>query len=197
LQNEFLKIQQEIQKTIIFVTHDIYEAIKMGDKIALMKEGRIVQYAPPTDLLYRPKDEFVAGFVGADRALKGLQLIRTKEVMRKSPAAAKPGERVEPVQRRMEQEGVHRLAVIDDEGRFTGWVDASDLERGQRVKEIMTASSITATRNALLSEALSIMLARGVNVLAIVDRYDRLEGVLTFEAIQEALREAAGKEQSS
>ena len=66
LQSEFLKIQQKIRKTIIFVTHDIYEAIKMGDRIALMKEGRLVQYDTPASILYRPQDEFVEGFVGAD-----------------------------------------------------------------------------------------------------------------------------------
>ncbi len=82
LQSEFLKIQQQIKKTIIFVTHDIYEAIKMGDRIALMKDGRLVQYDTPANILYHPKDEFVEGFVGADRALKGLQLIRVKDVMR-------------------------------------------------------------------------------------------------------------------
>ena len=70
LQDEFLKIQQEIKKTIIFVTHDIFEAIKMGDKIALMNEGRLVQYDTPANLLHRPKNEFVENFVGADRAIK-------------------------------------------------------------------------------------------------------------------------------
>ena len=70
LQDEFLKIQQEIKKTIIFVTHDIYEAIKIGDKIALMKEGQLVQYDTPFNLLYKPKNEFVENFVGADEAIK-------------------------------------------------------------------------------------------------------------------------------
>jgi len=70
LQDEFLKIQQEIKKTIIFVTHDIFEAIKIGDKVALMKDGRLVQYDTPVNLLYRPKNEFVKNFVGADRAIK-------------------------------------------------------------------------------------------------------------------------------
>jgi osmoprotectant transport system ATP-binding protein len=196
VQNEFLKIQQELQKTIIFVTHDIYEAIKMGDKIALMKGGRLVQYAPPADLLYRPKDEFVAGFVGADRALKGLQLIRAKEVMWRSPPTAKPEEEVKAARERMERDGIDWLAVVDDEGRFTGWVVSSDLERGQKVKEIMSASAITATRNAVLSEALSLMLTSRLNVLPIVDRYNRLEGVLTFEAIQDALSKAAKEEES-
>ncbi|MCK4390497.1 MAG: betaine/proline/choline family ABC transporter ATP-binding protein [Desulfobacterales bacterium] len=196
LQNEFLKIQQELQKTIIFVTHDIYEAIKMGDKIALMKEGRIVQYAPPADLLYRPRDEFVAGFVGADRGLKGLQLIRTKEVMWRSPPTTKPDEEVMAARERMEREGIDWLAVVDDEGRFTGWVLSSHLEEGRKVKDIMSTSAITATRNAVLSEALSLMLTSGPNVLAIVDRSNRLEGVLTLQAIQNALREAAQKEES-
>jgi osmoprotectant transport system ATP-binding protein len=196
LQNEFLKIQQELQKTIIFVTHDIYEAIKMADRTALMKGGRLVQYAPPADLLYRPKDEFVAGFVGADRGLKGLQLIRAKEVMWRSPPTAKPDEEVGAARERMEREGIDWLAVIDDKGRFTGWVVSSDLERGQKVKEIMSTSAIVATRNAVLSEALSLMLTSGLNVLAIVDRHNRLEGVLTFQAIQDALSKAAKEEAS-
>ena len=152
-----------------------------------------MQYAPPAELLYGPKDEFVADFVGADRGLKGLQLIRTKEVMWRSPRTAKPDEEVKAVRDRMEREGIDWLAVIDDEGRFTGWVVSSDLERGQKVREIMSTSAISATRNAVLSEALSLMLTSGLNVLAIVDQHDRLEGVLTFQAIREALREAAQK----
>jgi osmoprotectant transport system ATP-binding protein len=70
LQDEFLNIQQKIKKTIIFVTHDIFEAMKMGDKIVLMKDGRLVQYDTPTNLLYRPKNKFVENFVGADQAIK-------------------------------------------------------------------------------------------------------------------------------
>ena len=194
LQNEFLKIQQDLQKTIIFVTHDIYEAIKMGDKIALMKQGRLVQYATPADLLYRPKDDFVAGFVGADRGLKGLQLIRTEEIMWRSPPTVKPEEEVKAAQERMEREGIDWLPVIDDKGGFSGWVLISDLKKGQRVKEVMNISPIHASRNAVLSEALSIMLTSGRNVLAIIDKHNRLEGVLTFQAIRETLREAAQKE---
>ena len=193
LQNEFLKIQQDLQKTIIFVTHDIYEAIKIADKIALMKQGRLVQYATPADLLYRPNDDFVASFVGADRGLKGLQLIRTEEIMWRSPPTAKPEEKAKVVQERMERNGIDWLAVIDDKGGFSGWVLASDLKQGQRVKEFMNISRITAFRNAVLSEALSIMLTSGRNILAIINEHNRLEGVLTFEAIREALMKAVQK----
>ncbi|MBW2172588.1 MAG: betaine/proline/choline family ABC transporter ATP-binding protein, partial [Deltaproteobacteria bacterium] len=165
LQNELLKIQQEIRKTIIFVTHDIYEAIKMADKIALMNEGRLVQYAPPADLLFRPKDEFVAGFVGADRALKGLQLIRTQEVMKRDAPTVNLDESVAIAKERMNQERTDWLAVIDAEERFTGWVRFSDLEKGDKVGDIVTTPFATASRNVVLSEALSLMLTSGLNLL--------------------------------
>lgn len=191
LQSEFLKIQQKIKKTIIFVTHDIYEAIKMGDSIALMKEGRLVQYDTPANLLYRPKDEFVEGFVGADRALKGLQLLRVKEVMTSSPPTVKVEERVEAVRKRMEQEGVDSLAVVENDGKFMGWVGMSDLSKGETVKDIMTPSNTTFTVNTVLNEALSVMLSSGLKALPIVGEDNRLEGVLTFDAIQKTLHEAA------
>ena len=81
LQNEFLRLQQEIRKTIVFVTHDIDEAIKMGDHIAvLQKGGKLAQYAPPAELLMFPNGRFVEDFVGADRALKRLALQRVRDV---------------------------------------------------------------------------------------------------------------------
>ena len=190
LQSEFLKIQQKIKKTIIFVTHDIYEAIKMGDRIALMKEGKLVQYDTPANILYRPKDEFVEGFVGADRALKGLQLLRVKEVMTTDPPTAKVDDKVEAIRERMEQGGVDSLAVVEDDGKFMGWVGMSDLASGKVVKDIMTPSNTTFTINAVLNEALSVMLSSGLKTLPVVSEDNRLEGVLTFDAIQTALHEA-------
>jgi osmoprotectant transport system ATP-binding protein len=196
LQNELLKVQQEIQKTIIFVTHDIYEAIKMGDKIALMNEGRLVQYAPPTDLLFRPKDEFVASFVGTDRALKGLQLIRTQEVMRRDAPTVNLDETVAIARERMEQERTDWLAVVDGGEKFTGWIGLSGLDKGDKVSRVMTPSVVSASRRTSLSEALSLMLTSGLNVLAIVDSSNRLEGVVTFSSIQASLKQAAHVEPS-
>ena len=89
LQNEFLRLQAEIRKTVLFVTHDIDEAIKMGDRIAIMREGgRVAQYATPAELLMSPADEFVEDFVGADRALKRLALMRVSDIdLWKAPLA--------------------------------------------------------------------------------------------------------------
>jgi osmoprotectant transport system ATP-binding protein len=91
LQNEFLRLHEEIRKTVIFVTHDIDEAIKMGDKIAILREGGVLaQYASPQEILTRPADDFVAQFVGADRALKRLALSRVGdlELIDSAPDAA-------------------------------------------------------------------------------------------------------------
>lgn len=86
LQDEFLKIQKQLHKTVVFVTHDINEAIKMGDRVSLMREGRLIQYDTPERLLLKPKDEFVESFVGADRALKHLQLVNIQEIRLKPVA---------------------------------------------------------------------------------------------------------------
>jgi osmoprotectant transport system ATP-binding protein len=75
LQSELLRIQRELGTTILFVTHDVDEAIRLGDRVALMRDGRLVQYAPPGELLAHPADDFVAQFVGADRGLKRLELL--------------------------------------------------------------------------------------------------------------------------
>ena len=81
IQNEFLQIQKEVKKTILFVSHDIDEAIKMGDGIAIFKEGKLMQYDSPSELLSRPKNEFVREFVGKDRALKSLSLHTVKDLI--------------------------------------------------------------------------------------------------------------------
>ncbi|MBW2173527.1 MAG: betaine/proline/choline family ABC transporter ATP-binding protein [Deltaproteobacteria bacterium] len=194
LQNEFLRIQKELNKTIIFVTHDIYEAVKMADSIALMKEGQLVQHSSPADLLYRPKNRFAEDFVGSDRGLKGLQLIRAREAMWDSPATVTLDAGVESVRKQMEEEGIDWLAVISDDRKFLGWVISSHLVKGHTVSQIITVSSNWVTGDAVLSEALSQMLISGLKVLAVVDQHERLEGVLTFEGVQTALRKAVHKE---
>jgi len=193
LQDEFLKIQREIKKTIIFVTHDIYEAIKMGDKIALMNEGRLVQYDTPANLLYRPKNEFVEDFVGTDRALKGLQLIRVKEVLSSSPPTVKPDEKAEAAEKRMEREGIDWLVVIDNDAKFLGWVDKAVLSKGETVREVMKSSGIAVAVDAVLNEALSLMLSSRLTVLAVVDGDNRLQGALSFDTIQNTLAEVTQK----
>ncbi|SFM21338.1 osmoprotectant transport system ATP-binding protein [Gracilibacillus orientalis] len=81
IQDEFLAIQQEVKKTILFVSHDIDEAIRMGDRIALIREGKIMQYDTPTEILTHPKNEFVSEFVGQDRVLKSMSLYSVQDLV--------------------------------------------------------------------------------------------------------------------
>ncbi|MFQ5796127.1 MAG: betaine/proline/choline family ABC transporter ATP-binding protein [Candidatus Bipolaricaulia bacterium] len=191
LQDEFLKIQQEIKKTIVFVTHDINEAIKMGDKIALLKDGKLIQYDSPAELLAHPSNDFVKDFVGADRTLKGLRLMQVKEVMRRSPVTVKTSEEAEAVHDYMKREDVRYLLVVEDDNKFCGWINLSDLEyrRGDRVKDVMKPPTQTVTPDTNLNEAVSLMLSSEIGNIAVVDNDDRLVGVLTFNALREVLGE--------
>jgi osmoprotectant transport system ATP-binding protein len=130
LQDEFLGLQEQVRKTVVFVTHDIDEAIKMGDKIAILRQGgRLAQYDSPVELLTNPADEFVAEFVGADRALKRLGLSTLAELELRAPNGTQPrGPRlplsttVRDALSQLLAEGSHPLAVVDEDGKVAGVV---------------------------------------------------------------------------
>jgi len=195
LQDEFLKIQEKIKKTIAFVTHDINEAIKMGDTIALMREGVLVQYAEPAELLGSPKDEFVRDFIGADRVLKGLRLLRAKDVMKMPPFLLNVGEDPSHVKKRMEEAGLRWSMLVEDGDRFLGWVTCEDIEASKPIREIITPPTVTATPDTPLNEALSLMLSSAIGTLAILDDDDRLVGVLSFDIIRDVLGENLAPEE--
>jgi osmoprotectant transport system ATP-binding protein len=128
LQNEFLRLQAEIRKTVVFVTHDIDEAIKMGDRIAVMQEGgHLAQYAPPAELLMHPANAFVEDFVGADRALKRLALQRVRDVELIPATDGHPSEPMieldEPLRDALSQmlaAETPLAPVVDGDGRVVG-----------------------------------------------------------------------------
>jgi osmoprotectant transport system ATP-binding protein len=130
LQDEFLRLQATVRKTVVFVTHDIDEAIKMGDRIAILREGGVLaQYAPPAELLSRPADDFVAQFVGADRALKRLALTTLQDVELIAPNGLRPSGRRVPVGTTVRDAlsmilaaGGKPLTVVDDQDDVAGLV---------------------------------------------------------------------------
>ncbi|HEY2864595.1 MAG TPA: ABC transporter ATP-binding protein [Casimicrobiaceae bacterium] len=130
IQDEFLRMQKSLRKTVLFVSHDIDEAVKMADRIAIFRAGRLEQYAAPDELLGRPANEFVAGFVGSDRTLKRLRRIAVSEVMRgdgdaTAPAGAPtvgPNDDLRCVATLFLEQGVDVLRCVDDTGRTLGSV---------------------------------------------------------------------------
>jgi osmoprotectant transport system ATP-binding protein len=186
LQSQFSRIQQEIKKTIVLVTHDLDEAIRLADRIAIMAAGRLVQYDTPEAVLSRPVNMFVRDFVGADRALKRLSRINVRDYIKpaRSVTAASPPQEV------LARAGSYRwLWVVDDEGRLTGWVDRDSLATAASVAGAMDrreASEIAVTENASLREALSRMLGLGFRHLPVIDDDGRLVGELALHDVEAA-----------
>jgi osmoprotectant transport system ATP-binding protein len=190
LQEEFLSIQKEISKTIIFVTHDIDEAIKMGDRIAILKDGALVQYDTPDNILAHPKDRFVRDFVGADRALKRLGLVRVHELMDPDLLpTVRIRDTVETASKVIADHGVRSAYVVDEDGVLMGWVDTDGIRHSPRslVEAMMEAdfTEIGVRRNNTAREALSAMVARGFRITPVVDRQGKLLGSITLKALQE------------
>lgn len=179
LQDEFLKIQDKLKKTVIFVTHDINEAIKMGQRIALLREGRLVQAGLPDDLLKRPADEFVKSFVGADRALKRLNLLKVKDAMMLNPVHCLAEDPSEKVLQQMIKNDLAFLIVADRDLRLRGYVNQYDLRGHQgTVADVVRKLTLTVSPERNLKEALSQMLSYDLGILVAVDDEGRIQGVL-------------------
>jgi osmoprotectant transport system ATP-binding protein len=179
LQDEFLRIQEKLKKTIIFVTHDINEAIKMGQRIVLLKEGRLVQAGLPDELLNRPADEFVKSFVGADRILKRLNLLKVRDAMMANPVHCRNEDASEKVLEEMIKNDLAFLIVADREHKLLGYVNQYDL-RGHkgRVGDVARRLSLTVSPERNLKEALSQMLSYDLGILVVVGEDGRIQGVL-------------------
>jgi osmoprotectant transport system ATP-binding protein len=184
LQNEFLRLQAEIRKTIVFVTHDIDEAIKMGDRIAILQEGgHLAQYAPPAELLAAPASPFVEDFVGADRALKRLSLQRVRDVDLWRVATVRAGEPSSEARRRIEQADVPDPLLVDERGAPLGWLPGRALAGETVSDERRTDPEPVVELDDVLRDALSDLLAHDSMYAPVVDAEGRVAGVLSIELL--------------
>jgi osmoprotectant transport system ATP-binding protein len=194
LQNEFLRLQEELAKTILFVTHDIDEAIKMGDLVAVMEVGgHLAQFAAPDEILANPASEFVAQFVGADRGLKRLSLSRVGDLELRAPATAKPGDDCAGARRRALEDPFAYLLLVDDANRPIGWIREDEIPTEGRLIESMAESmSPLLNRRTTLKDALSLLLDADVQAGIVVDRHESILGLVTVDMIADRMRETAG-----
>ena len=202
LQEEFLSIQKEISKTIIFVTHDIDEAIKMGDRIAILKDGALVQYDTPDNILAHPKDRFVRDFVGADRALKRLGLVRVHELMSEDVIPrVRIRDDVEKARQVIQEYKTRSAFVVDDEGVLKGWVDLDGIRHSPKsLVDAMTEADfheIGVRKNNTAREALSAMVARGFRITPVVDKQGKLVGSINVRHLQELAEQGWGDEEGA
>ena len=190
LQNEFLRLQESIAKTILFVTHDIDEAIKMGDLVAVFQTGGVLaQFGTPLDILAAPASEFVARFVGQDRGLKRLSLLRVSDVKVQAAVTARPADGAADARRRALDDPLRYLLLIDANNRPLGWIAHGDIPADGELTEAMANPvSPTVNERTTLKDALSMMLDADVQTGIVVDHNGAVQGLLSLDAIAEKMR---------
>jgi osmoprotectant transport system ATP-binding protein len=191
IQDEFLKMQATLKKTIMFVSHDIDEAVKMADRIAIFNEGRLVQYDTPDNILAHPKNRFVSDFVGSDRTLKRLQLLRVGDAMMHDPPSVRAEDTLAVAAAAMEEHGHSSIVVVGPNGRVRGFVDlktarASKGKVGENHETVPTTINVTED----LRTAVSTMFRHDVGWLACVDDDRIFKGYVTLRGITHLLGEA-------
>jgi osmoprotectant transport system ATP-binding protein len=190
LQNEFRRLHRALGTTVLFVTHDIDEAIKMGSRVAVMQQGgHLAQYAPPTELLLHPANDFVARFVGTDRGLKRLSLLTVADVTLEPGVVARVGEPERVAWRRALDAGANYVLLLDGDNRPQGWVRVEQLTSDNALtSDNVDASSPFVTADTTLRDALSMLLASAVQTAVVVDERERYLGVLTLGELGIAFR---------
>ncbi len=191
IQDEFLKIQATLKKTIMFVSHDIDEAVKMADRIAIFTQGRLVQYDTPDEILANPKNRFVSDFVGSDRTLKRLQLVTVGEAMMAEPPSVTAQDSLETAAERMDEHGHTAIVMVGPNGRARGFVELDTAgSRKGKVGENHEALPTTIDVKENLRTAVSTMFRHDVTWLACVDDDGHYKGYVSLRGITHLLGEA-------
>jgi osmoprotectant transport system ATP-binding protein len=185
LQNEFLRLQQTVHKTVLFVTHDIEEAVRLGDRIAVYGQGRIEQFDTPPAVLGAPATDYVADFVGADRGLKRLSVTPIEESDLEEPPVVRLDD---PLPMKLD---ARWAVVLDAAGDLHGWISAEHARVGTgTVREHARRMEAWLPVGASLKQAFSTMLQHDAGWIAVIDKDSegRFLGVLTPARLHEALR---------
>jgi osmoprotectant transport system ATP-binding protein len=195
LQQEFLHLQGQLKKTVMFVTHDIDEAVMMGDRIAVFAQGGVLQqYAKPAEVLGHPATPFVADFVGTDRGLRRLAVTPVGASDLYQPPVVTPASSVAEACRAVDAEGTRWAIVVDDDGRLLGWVEPRrDLPPGARIGPLVRPVEAQVLVGSSLRAAFAEMLQHDVAWVAVLDG-QRYLGVITPDALHAALRRSVGGE---
>jgi osmoprotectant transport system ATP-binding protein len=185
LQDEFLKLQEKVKKTIVFVTHDMDEALKFADKIVLLNKGKVVQYDSPQNILRKPANSFVRDFVGTDHALRQLSLIKVKDAMIKDIDTVQASDSIGKA-KAIFSKGYTSIIVVDNYNKVIGYInreDAINLSDENTVSEILIKNMGTILYDKSLKEALNQMLRHDFGYLAVVNDKNILLGIITSNCL--------------
>lgn len=188
LQDELLRIQEEVQKTIVFVTHDFDEAVKLGDWIVVFSEGaHIVQYDSPERILNAPANSFVEDFIGAGAGLKQLTLNRVRDVELAKYVTGFPGEKAAHVLARAKEAGHGHVVILDQQRRPINWLSRRQLSRLEDIPATPDDDLALVSEGSTLSDALDTMLVSSAGAALVTGRRKTFVGVITVEVVMEAI----------
>lgn len=184
LQDELKKLQKELGKTIVFVTHDMDEAIKLADQIVIMRDGKLVQTGTPDEILREPANEFVETFIGKERLLQARPNIQTVEQIMSPKAVTVTVDKTltEAIQI-MKEQRVDSLLVVDSRKVLLGYIDVEIIDRNRRkpvlVKDVVETNLIAVEKDTLVRDTVRKILKRGIKYVPVVDHEHRLVGIVT------------------
>jgi len=195
LQDEVKRLQKQLRKTVIFVTHDMDEAIKLADRIVVMKDGRIHQVGTPEEILRHPKDEFVAQFIGRDRLVSRPDLLTVAEVMIRHVVTTRPETGLVEAINLMKRKRVDSLVVTDEENRLLGIATARAFEAARHssartVADVMQDAPATIRPDESVQVALEQILRDKLDYLPVVDEDGFLQGLITRTSLVDVLSRA-------
>lgn len=184
LQSEFKKLQRKLGKTIVFVTHDMDEALKLADRIVIMKEGSVVQFDTPDEILRNPANEFVEEFIGRDRLAQARPNLQTVEqIMNSEPVTVTENVILSEAIKLMKQKRVDSLLVVDQENHLLGYVDFEIIDKQKtsyfKVSEVVEKDLFTLEKGTLVRDTLQTILKRGLKFVPVIDDENRLLGIVT------------------
>ncbi|EAF1705940.1 betaine/proline/choline family ABC transporter ATP-binding protein [Listeria monocytogenes] len=184
LQEEFKNLQKELGKTIIFVTHDMDEAIKLADRIVIMKDGEIVQFDTPDEILRNPANSFVEDFIGKDRLIEAKpDVTQVAQIMNTNPVSITADKSLQAAITVMKEKRVDTLLVVDEGNVLKGFIDVEQIDLNRRtatsVMDIIEKNVFYVYEDTLLRDTVQRILKRGYKYIPVVDKDKRLVGIVT------------------
>lgn len=202
LQDLVKDLQERLGKTVVFVTHDMDEALKLASRIVIMSEGRVIQFDTPQNILRNPATTFVEELIGEDRLLQAKpDTTPVKEVMLKTPIAITPEKSLQEAIRLMREKRVDTLLVTDNSNVLKGYIDVESIDRNRgkvtSVGDILNKDVFYVKETALLRDTLQRILKRGLKYVPVVDAENHLVGILTRASLVDIVYDVIWGEESS
>ncbi len=193
LQDELFNLQQELKKTIVFVTHDMDEALKLGDRICIMRDGQVLQFDTPEVLLRHPSHGFVEEFIGKKRMWQQPEYVKVEDIMIQNPIKAMPARTLTQAMEIMSASGVDSLLIVDDKNKLIGIATAGDIrqnwDKAKKLDEIYKREVLGVRPEDSIVEVLKMMAQNNIGYVPVTDAKGTLKGLITRSSLVKVLGE--------